>query len=65
MLTGAVGWLVMAGMSAAVTHALGKTMVEHFDSGGNLKDFDLAKLHHAWKRYFASHQPSRLELPAA
>jgi len=44
---GAAGMSVVAGAS---TYALGKVFVQHFESGGNLLDFDPAKM----KSFFAS-----------
>lgn len=47
LMTGVVGWVVMAGMSSAVTYALGKTLIKHFESGGTLADFDVKHLQNA------------------
>lgn len=63
-ITGALGWMAMAGLSAAVTYGLGKVMIEHFESGGTLKDVDLEKLHQAWRHAFGS-QPAAVQSPAA
>jgi uncharacterized protein (DUF697 family) len=50
LVTGVVGWVAMAGMSAVVTYGLGKVMIEHFESGGTLTDFDVKRMHHAFLR---------------
>jgi uncharacterized protein (DUF697 family) len=47
LMTGVVGWVAMAGMSAAVTYGLGKTLIEHFETGGTLANFDVTHLQHA------------------
>jgi len=54
VITGAVGWVAMAGLSAAVTYGLGKTLIEHFESGGTLADFDVKRLHEAARQVFSS-----------
>jgi uncharacterized protein (DUF697 family) len=46
-LTGALGWIAMAGLSSVVTYGLGRTLIEHFESGGTLADFDVNHLHRA------------------
>lgn len=51
-ITGVFGWVVMAGLSSAVTYGLGKVMIEHFESGGTLMDVDVDKLHRAWRHAF-------------
>jgi len=56
--TGAVGWVAMAGLSAAVTYGLGKVMIEHFEAGGTLKDVDMERLHQAWRHAFGARQQS-------
>ncbi|MDP2321438.1 MAG: DUF697 domain-containing protein [Acidobacteriota bacterium] len=58
VLTGAVGWVAMAGMSAVVTYGLGKTLIEHFEAGGTLADFDVKHLHQAVRHLFGSAAPS-------
>lgn len=63
-ITGMLGWVALAGFSAAVTYGLGKVMIEHFESGGDLKNVDMEKLHRAWRHAFGSEQPSR-QSPAA
>ncbi len=57
-MTSLVGWVAMAGFSAAVTYGLGKTLIEHFESGGTLADFDVKRLHDAVRHAFASGKPS-------
>jgi uncharacterized protein (DUF697 family) len=52
--TGVIGWVAMAGMSAAVTYGLGRTLIEHFESGGTLADFDVKHLHQAVRHLFKS-----------
>jgi len=63
-ITGVVGWVAMAGLSAAVTYGLGWVMIEHFESGGTLQDVDVEKLHQAWRHAFGS-QPAASHSPAA
>lgn len=58
VLTGAVGWVALAGMSSVVTYGLGKTLVEHFEAGGTLADFDVKHLHQALRHLFGSAAPS-------
>lgn len=64
VMTGIVGWVAMAGGSAVVTYGLGKVMIEHFESGGTLKDVDIEKLHQAWRHAFGSQHTARVT-PAA
>lgn len=63
-LTGVLGWVTLAGLSAVVTYGLGRVMIEHFESGGDLKNVDVEKLHRAWRHAFGSHAPAR-QSPAA
>ncbi len=65
VVTGMFGWVVMAGFSAAVTYGLGKTLIEHFESGGTLKDFDVKRLHNAARHLFARASTPATEQPAA
>jgi len=53
LMTGGVGWLVSAGFSAAVTYGLGKTLIDHFESGGTLENFDVSQMHSAIRHVFA------------
>lgn len=55
--TGVIGWAVMAGMSAAVTYGLGRTLIEHFEAGGTLADFDVKHLHQAVRHLFKAATP--------
>ena len=57
-ITGILGWTAMAGFSAVVTYGLGKTLIEHFDQGGTLADFDVKRLHEALRHLFGSAKPS-------
>lgn len=57
VVTGVVGVIVVAGMSAAVTYALGRTVIEHFEAGGTLVDFDVKRLHQAVENLFNSGNP--------
>lgn len=50
--TSVFGWVAMAGLSAAVTYGLGKVLIQHFESGGTLLDFDVKHLHFAIKNVF-------------
>jgi uncharacterized protein (DUF697 family) len=54
--TSVVGWVAMAGLSAAVTYGLGRVLIQHFESGGTLLDFDVKHLHFAIKNVFRSAQ---------
>lgn len=65
MMTGVVGWVAMAGLSAVVTYTLGKTIIEHFESGGTLADFDVKHLHHALLNAVTSRKTPAPESPAA
>jgi uncharacterized protein (DUF697 family) len=56
--TGLIGWVAMAGMSAAVTYGLGRTLIEHFESGGTLADFDVKHLHQAVKHLLKAARPA-------
>lgn len=47
VMTGIVGWVAMAGGSAVVTYGLGRTLIEHFEAGGTLANFDVKHLHQA------------------
>jgi uncharacterized protein (DUF697 family) len=58
-ITGVFGWVAMAGLSAVVTYGLGKVMIEHFESGGTLKDVDMERLHQAWRHAFGSQAPAQ------
>ena len=58
VMTGLAGWVVMAGFSAVVTYLLGKTLIEHFESGRTLADFDVQRLHEALRHLFGSAKPS-------
>lgn len=57
-MTGIVGWVAMAGTSAVVTYGLGRTLIEHFEAGGTLADFDVKHLHRAVRNLFGSSAPS-------
>jgi uncharacterized protein (DUF697 family) len=48
-LVGVIGGLAMPVYSAAITYALGKLFIQHFESGGTLLSFDPKKV----KDYFA------------
>lgn len=41
------------GMAAAITYAIGKVFVSHFESGGTLLDFDPAKMRDFFRAEFA------------
>ncbi len=56
--TGVLGWAVMAGMSAAVTYGLGRTLIEHFEAGGTLADFNVKHLHQAVRHLFKADIPA-------
>jgi len=58
LMTGVVGWVAMAGMSAVVTYGLGKTLIEHFESGGTLHNFDVKRLHEAVRHLVGSTKPA-------
>lgn len=58
VMTGIVGWVAMAGGSAVVTYGLGRTLIEHFEAGGTLADFDVKHLHQAVRHLFGSTAPS-------
>lgn len=55
--TGVIGWVAMAGMSAAVTYGLGRTLIEHFEAGGTIADFDVKHLHQAVRHLFKAAKP--------
>ena len=57
VVTGLIGWAVIAGMSAAVTYGLGRTLIEHFEAGGTLADFDVKHLHQAVRHLFKAAKP--------
>lgn len=63
LMTGVVGWVAMAGMSAVVTYGLGKTLIEHFETGGTLADFDVKRMHHAFLS--AVHHSTKPGTPAS
>lgn len=58
VMTSLVGWVAMAGFSAAVTYGLGRTLIEHFEAGGNLVDFDVKRLNDAARHAFGTTKPS-------
>jgi len=65
LMTGVIGWVAMAGMSSVVTYGLGKTLIEHFEAGGTLADFDVKHLQHAVLRAVQSGKAHAPAAPAA
>jgi len=55
--TGVVGWVVVASMSAAVSYGLGRTVMEHFEAGGTLADLDVKRLGQAARNLSKSFNP--------
>lgn len=55
-----VGWMIggltASVLAAAMTYAVGKVFLDHFASGGTLKDFDLNAAQKAYKRAFQEGQ---------
>ena len=45
LITPGIGTLAMSASSAAVSYALGRVIMAHFETGGTLDDFDVKNLH--------------------
>jgi uncharacterized protein (DUF697 family) len=50
------GVLLMPGFAAAVTWAMGRIFVQHFETGGTLLDIDAAKMREHFKQEFDAAQ---------
>ena len=62
--TGVIGWVAMASLSAVVTYGLGRTLIGHFESGGTLADFDVTHLHQAIGYLFKAAKPAKANVAA-
>ena len=50
------GQVVMPGFAAAVTWAMGRIFIQHFETGGTLLDFDADKMREHFQAEFEAEQ---------
>lgn len=52
----ALGFFALPGFAAAITYAVGKTFTQHFETGGNMLDFDVTGMREHFAKYYADGQ---------
>ncbi|CAM2006166.1 YcjF family protein [Acanthopleuribacter pedis] len=52
----ALGFFALPGFAGALTYAVGKTFTQHFETGGNMLDFDVAGMREHFAKHYAAGQ---------